>query len=414
TPVWLWNFSMVWLPSWVPWVNLWVTCSRLKVGGACEGALDGGGRCDLRGDEVGATTLALAALEVAVGGRRGALAGGQLVRVHAQAHGAARGAPLSARGEEDLVQTFLLCLLLDSRGRRDDEHLDAVGDPSAVQNLGGGAQVLDAGVGAGAQEDHIHRDVPQRDSRGQVHVLQGALSGGPVGVVGAVLRCGAGRAQRQALARVGSPGDERGEAGSVDVDDRVELRALVGAQGLPVLDRVLPVLTFRGVRAALEVVEGRLVWGDHAGSGASLDGHVADGHAGFHRQLLDGLATVLNDVPLAAAGADLRDDGEDQVLGGDTRLQLAADLDGHGLEGLQRQGLGGQHVLDLGGADAHGDGAEGTVGGGVGVTTHHRHSRLSQAELWSDGVDDALIDVAHRVQADAKLFGVLAQSRDLQ
>src|SRR5699024_8646404 len=167
-------------------------------------------------------------------------------------------------------------------------------------------------------------------------------------------------------------------------------------------------------RAALEVVEGRLVWGDHAGSGASLDGHVADGHAGFHRQLLDGLATVLNDVPLAAAGADLRDDGEDQVLGGDTRLQLAADLDGHGLEGLQRQGLGGQHVLDLGGADAHGDGAEGTVGGGVGVTTHHRHSRLSQAELWSDGVDDALIDVAHRVQADAKLFGVLAQSRDLQ
>src|SRR5699024_55808 len=172
TPVWVWNFSMVWLPSWVPWVNLWVTCSRLKVGGACEGALDGGGRCDLRGDEVGATTLALAALEVAVGGRRGALAGGQLVRVHAQAHGAARGAPLSARGEEDLVQTFLLCLLLDSRGRRDDEHLDAVGDLSAVQNLGGGAQVLDAGVGAGAQEDHIHRDVPQRGSRGQVHVLQ--------------------------------------------------------------------------------------------------------------------------------------------------------------------------------------------------------------------------------------------------
>src|SRR5699024_1298984 len=210
---------------------------------------------------------------------------------------------------------------------RDDEHLDAVSNLPAVQHLGGGAQVLNAGVGARAQEDHVHRDVTQWGSWGQVHVLQSALCGGTVGVVGEVLRCGDGCAQRQALARVGSPGDERGEAGSVDVDDRIELRALVGTQGCPVVDRILPVLTLRGVRAALEVVEGRLVWGDHAGSGASLDGQVADGHAGFHRQLLDSLATVLNDVPLAAAGADLRDDGEDQVLGGDPRLQLAADLE---------------------------------------------------------------------------------------
>src|SRR5699024_6274000 len=280
TPVWVWNFSMVWLPSWVPWVNLWVTCSRLEVGGACKGALDGGGRCDLRGDQVGTATLALAALEVAVGGRCGALAGGQLVRVHSKAHGTARGAPLSPRGEEDLVQAFLLCPLLHARGRRDDEHLDAVSNLPAVQHLGGGAQVLNAGVGARAQEDHVHRDVTQWGSWGQVHVLQSALCGGTVGVVGEVLRCGDGCAQRQALARVGSPGDERGEAGSVDVDDRIELRALVGTQGCPVVDRILPVLTLRGVRAALEVVEGRLVWGDHAGSGASLDGHVADGHAG--------------------------------------------------------------------------------------------------------------------------------------
>ena len=49
---------------------------------------------------------ALAAFEIPVGGRGAALAGLQLVRVHAQAHGATRLAPLKARGEEDLVQAF--------------------------------------------------------------------------------------------------------------------------------------------------------------------------------------------------------------------------------------------------------------------------------------------------------------------
>ncbi|TFV45420.1 3-carboxy-cis,cis-muconate cycloisomerase, partial [Blastococcus sp. TF02A-35] len=41
-----------------------------------------------------------------------------------------------------------------------------------------------------------------------------------------------------------------------------------------------------------------------------LDRHVADRHAGLHRQRLDGAAAVLDDVAGGAVGADLRDDGE--------------------------------------------------------------------------------------------------------
>src|SRR5699024_12070011 len=48
--------------------------------------------------------------------------------------------------------------------------------------------------------------------------------------------------------------------------------------------------------------------------GPRLDAHVAHGHAGLHRELGDGLAPVLDDVPLTAAGPDLGDHGEDQVL----------------------------------------------------------------------------------------------------
>ena len=42
------------------------------------------------------------------------------------------------------------------------------------------------------------------------------------------------------------------------------------------------------------------------------------------------------------------------------------------------QGLGGQHVLDLAGADAEGQGAEGPVGRGVAVAADDGHARLGQ------------------------------------
>ena len=57
--------------------------------------------------------------------------------------------------------------------------------------------------------------------------------------------------------------------------------------------------------------------------------------------------------------------------------------------------------------------AEGAVGRGVRVAAHDRHARLGEAELRTDDVDDSLLDVTERVQADAELRGVLAQRVDL-
>ena len=85
-----------------------------------EMALDRGRGRHLRGDEVGAPAAALTALEVAVGGRGAALARLEDVRVHAQAHRAARGAPVEARGAEDLVEALALGLLGHLLGARDD------------------------------------------------------------------------------------------------------------------------------------------------------------------------------------------------------------------------------------------------------------------------------------------------------
>src|SRR5438067_1008365 len=85
-----------------------------------EVAFDRRGGGHLGADEMGAAPAALATLEVAVRGRRAALARAQRVRVHAQAHRAAGAAPIEPGGLEDLVQALGLGLLLDLHRAGDD------------------------------------------------------------------------------------------------------------------------------------------------------------------------------------------------------------------------------------------------------------------------------------------------------
>ena len=165
--------------------------------------------------------------------------------------------------------------------------------------------------------------------------------------------------------------------------------------------------------AALDVLEGGLVGSDHAGACARLDGHVAHGHAALHGEGADCGAAVLEHVALTAAGANLRDDGEDDVLSGHAGLESAFNVDGHGLEACQGQGLGGHDVLHLGGADTERESAERTMGGGVGVTADDGHAGHGQAELRADHVHDALLLVAEGVDAHAEFLGVAAQGLNL-
>ena len=168
------------------------------------------------------------------------------------------------------------------------------------------------------------------------------------------------------------------------------------------------------MRTPLQVLEGRLIRGDHAGTGARLDGHVANGHALVHAQLANRFATVFDDVALAAAGADLRDDGEDDVLGAHALGQFALNVHGHGLERLERQRLRGHHVFDLGGADAEREGTERAMRGSVGIAAHDGHARLSEAQNRGESVHDALVGITERVQTDAEFLAVLLQRAQLK
>ena len=116
----------------------------------------------------------------------------------------------------------------------------------------------------------------------------------------------------------------------------------------------------------------------------------------------------------AARRADLADDGEDDVLGGDAVGELAVDHDLHVLRLRLDQRLRRQHVLDLGRADAVRQRAEGAVRRGVAVAADDRRAGQREALLGADDVDDALARVELVVIFDAEFARVLGELLDLQ
>ena len=91
-----------------------------------------------------------------------------------------------------------------------------------------------------------------------------------------------------------------------------------------------------------------------------------------------------------AVGADLGDNGQHDVLGGNTGRETAIDRYAHALGLALPQRLRHQHMGDLRGADAEGVGAERAVRGGVAVAANDQQARQGQALLRADDVDDAL------------------------
>ena len=189
--------------------------------------------------------------------------------------------------------------------------------------------------------------------------------------------------------------------------------SFVRLQGLPVAHGFVPELAFWRPWTALEVVERFGVRGDEARFGAALDRHVADRHAAFHGKGADRFAGIFERVAGAAGGADLADDGKDDVLGGDAREQLAVNDGAHVLRLGLDQRLCRQHMLDLGRADAVGERAEGAMGRSVAVAADQRRAGEREALLGPDDVHDALAPVELVEIFQPEQLGVLGEIRDL-
>src|SRR5271165_5444706 len=126
-------------------------------------------------NEMRAALVALAAFKIAVRGRGAALAGREFVRVHGEAHRAAGLPPLEAGGKENLVEPLGLGLGLHQARARNNHGVDPLAHSPPFRDLRRGAQILDAAVGAGADEDPVDCEVRNLLAALETHVVEGAL-----------------------------------------------------------------------------------------------------------------------------------------------------------------------------------------------------------------------------------------------
>ncbi|MHC3927196.1 hypothetical protein ACMZ4W_02302 [Brevundimonas naejangsanensis] len=285
---------------------------------------------------------------------------------------------------------------------------------TAARDGGGGAQILKSAVGAAADKDGVDGQAVQRLIRRQPHIGQHLLDLGAPPDVAQGAQVGGPAANGRHRLGTAAPCDHRLDGGGVDAHHLIVGRARIAGQGTPVGDRRLEGRASRRMGAAVQPGEGRLVRGDQAGAGARLDRHVADGHPPRHVQVADGLTGVFDDEAGRPIGADPADDRQNQILGRDPETERPLHLDQHRSGALLHQGLGRQNMFDLGGADAEGQGAEGSVGGGVAVAADDGHARQGQPLFRPDDVNDALVDAIQRNPRQAELGGVGLQLLDLR
>src|SRR5580704_16136181 len=127
----------------------------LKLPHISDGALDRRGRGHRRAGEMGARAGALAADEVAVGGRHAALARWHPLAIGGDAHRAAGLAPFEAGLAEHAVESLGFGFALHPLRPRHDPGGDVGGLVAALGDGRCGAQVGDAAVGAGTDEHPV-------------------------------------------------------------------------------------------------------------------------------------------------------------------------------------------------------------------------------------------------------------------
>ncbi len=270
----------------------------------------------------------------------------------------------------------------------------------------GGAKIVEARIGARADENTIHGNVRDRRAGLEAHILQRAFCSFLIVQIFEVVRIGNARVHAGDHARIRAPGNLRRDLFGLQFDNHVELGAIVRMQLFPAFDPFLKFFSARNEGTAFEVGESRFVRRDHSGARSAFNRHIANGHAAFHGKFANGLAAIFCDVSGAAADADFSDDGENDVLRGDAFRTFAMHENVHRLGFGLHKALRGEDVFHFAGADAERERTEGAVRGSVAVAADDGVAGLRDAKFGADHVNDALVLAVHVEQADAAFAAI--------
>ena len=200
----------------------------------------------------------------------------------------------------------------------------------------------------------------------------------------------------------------------IECHDEIKTCIRIAVQRTPPTDSALPVRSHRRKGAPLDVIDRGVVNGDHAGAGTGFDRHVADRHAAFHRQRADRAAGKLDRITIAAGRADLADHRQHDIFCRHAFWQRSVDLHKHSLGFFGQQGLGGQHVLHFGSANAMRQTTERAMRRRMRIAAHNRHAWQRCTLLGADHVNDTLALVAHIEIRHAVGLRIGVEGLDLQ
>src|SRR5574338_312225 len=115
----------------------------------------------------------------------------------------------------------------------------------------------------------------------------------------------------------------------------------------------------------------------------------------------------------SAGGADLPDDGQNNIFGRAAVGQSSHHTNLHGLRTLLQQALGRQDMLHFAGSDPESQGSEGSMGRRMRITAYDGHAGEGKALFRSDDMHDPLPDVMHAEKGDAGFGAIFFQRLNL-
>src|ERR1700730_1596733 len=368
----------------------------------------GDGPCDRRrrrrgwARQMGARARPLAADEISVRGRYGALAGSDGFAVSGQAHRASRFAPFEAGLSEELVEPFGNRIPLDCLRTRHHPGAHAGRNLAAARDGCGGAQIAHPAVGARSDEDPIDGRAGDRRSALETHIVESSFDRGAPCRIGNLAWIRDATVDADDMLRANAPGHLWNDFFNVDDDFLVEHRVGVARKLAPRRGRPLPHLALRRVGATADIFIRFLIRRDQAHFGAEFDRKIADGKTAFDRQIADRAAGIFDGVAGSAGSADVADQRQDEILGGHAERQSALEIDTHGFRSALDDGLRCQYMREFAGADPEGQCAQSTMRAGMAVPANDQAAGKAEAKFGPDDVDDALtglVDIEHRNSA---------------
>ena len=177
--------------------------------------------------------------------------------------------------------------------------------------------------------------------------------------------------------------------------------------------RILEIFSAWNKRPPFQICKCSLVGRNHSSACPAFDGHVAHGHAAFHGQSANSFARIFEDVARAPGNSNLADDRQNEIFRCHAARPLAVNFNFHRLGFELRQTLGGEHVLNFASADSKRERAECAVRGRVAVAANNCLSRLRDAKLRPDDVNDPLILTVQVEKMHAVLLAIARERFEL-